>query len=204
MIGKLAGIVDQVAATSVVIDVGGVGYVVQCGQRTLSRLPAAGGRASLVIETQVREDAINLFGFVDTAEREWFRLLQSVQGVGAKVALAVLGALPPDQLARAVAAQDRTALQRADGVGAKLAQRIVNELKDKIGGIALGPVAVGHAAAAATMAESGASGDAVSALTNLGYDRAEAFGAVARVIKTLGEDASVETLIRAGLKELAR
>lgn len=199
MIGKLTGIVDSTGDDWVILDVGGVGYMVFCSGRTLGLLPPPGGAAVLWIETHVREDHIHLFGFAETAERDWFRLLHSVQGVGAKMALAVLSVLPPNELVRAIAAQDKAALSRANGVGPKLAGRIASELKDKAGGMALGPVE----AANGTAGGGEVSEDAVSALVNLGYRRAEAFAAVAKASGELGAKASVESLIKAGLKELA-
>ena len=199
MIGKLTGIVDSTGDDWVILDVGGVGYMVFCSGRTLGLLPPPGGAAVLWIETHVREDHIHLFGFAETAERDWFRLLHSVQGVGAKMALAVLSVLPPNELVRAIAAQDKAALSRANGVGPKLAGRIASELKDKAGGMALGPVE----AANGTAGGGEVSEDAVSALVNLGYRRAEAFAVVAKASGELGAKASVESLIKAGLKELA-
>lgn len=199
MIGKLTGIVDSTGDDWVILDVGGVGYMVFCSGRTLGLLPPQGGRATLWIETHVREDHIHLFGFAETAERDWFRLLNSVQGVGAKMALAILSVLPPADLVRAIAAQDKAALTRANGVGPKLAGRIASELKDKAGAMAFGPAAsVNGATAGGEVSE-----DAVSALVNLGYRRAEAFAAVAKASGDLGAKASVESLIKAGLKELA-
>ncbi len=202
MIGKLTGIVDSTGDDWAILDVGGVGYLVFCSGRTLGLLPPAGGAATLWIETHVREDHIHLFGFAETAERDWFRLLNSVQGVGAKMALAVLSVLPPADLVRAIAAQDKASLSRASGVGPKLAGRIASELKDKAGGMALGPAeAANGAGGAGGVGE--VSEDAVSALVNLGYRRAEAFAAVAKASGDLGAKASVESLIKAGLKELA-
>ena len=200
MIGKLTGIVDSTGDDWAILDVGGVGYLVFCSGRSLGLLPPAGGGAMLWIETHVREDHIHLFGFAETAERDWFRLLNSVQGVGAKMALAILSVLPPADLVRAIAAQDKAALSRANGVGPKLAGRIASELKDKAGRIAFGPVAAvnGGAGGGVEISE-----DAVSALVNLGYRRAEAFAAVAKASGDLGGGASVELLIKAGLKELA-
>ncbi|WP_119419859.1 Holliday junction branch migration protein RuvA [Desertibaculum subflavum] len=196
MIGKLSGVVDSVGETEAIVDVGGVGYVVACSARTLRDM-RPGEPARLLIETQMREDAIRLYGFRDAGEKAWFGHLQSVQGVGAKLALGVLSAFAPDELARAVAAQDKAMLARAPGVGQKLAQRIAAELKDKAGQVALGP------AAADVVAVPGAAGDAVSALVNLGYRRAEAFAAVAKATQSNG-NASVAELIRAGLRELGR
>ncbi len=196
MIAKLTGAIDSKSADAAIVDVGGVGYLVFCSARSLSRLPAAGGAVSLFIETHVREDHIHLYGFIDAAEREWFRLLTTVQGVGAKLALAILGVQSSGDLTQAILVQDKTSLTRASGVGPKLAARIVAELKDKVGGIALGPVA-----AAAEV--SGPVADAVSALVNLGYRRTEAFGAVAQASKLLGPNAALDVLIKAGLKELS-
>jgi Holliday junction DNA helicase RuvA len=171
--------------------------------RTLGQLPPPGEAARLLIETHVREDHIHLYGFVDAAERDWFRLLMTVQGVGAKVALAILSAVAPNDLTLAIVAQDKAMLARADGVGPRLAARIANELKDKVGGLAL---AATNAAVPAPHAanDPGLTGDAVSALVNLGYRRAEAFGAVAAASRRLGSDAKVDALIRAGLQELAQ
>jgi len=201
MIAALKGLVEHVGEDSLIVDVGGVGYLVYCSARTLSALPRAGEAVSLRIETHVREDHIHLYGFAETAERDWFRLLHSVQGVGAKMALAVLSVLPPNELVRAIAAQDKASLSRASGVGPKLAGRIASELKDKAGGMALGPAEAVNGAGGAGTVE--VSEDAVSALVNLGYRRAEAFAAVAKASGDLGAKASVESLIKAGLKELA-
>ncbi|MBK1667763.1 Holliday junction branch migration protein RuvA [Rhodovibrio sodomensis] len=211
MIGKLRGLVDEVDDDHVVLDVGGVGYLVNASARTLGRLPGRGEAVQLMIETVVREDAILLYGFHETAERDWFRLLNTVQGVGARHALAILSVLPPDQLAQAVAAQDKQSVARANGVGPKLAGRITAELKDKAGTIQLGPAAGGgpagtgqapEGAAAAAVGE--VSEDAVSALTNLGYKRTEAFTAVAAASRRLGRDAGLQSLITEGLKELSQ
>jgi len=197
MIAKLAGLLDQAGGDSAVIDVGGVGYLVFCSARTLARMPAKGAPVSLLIETHVREDHIHLYGFAEPAERDWFRLLTTVQGVGAKLALAVLGVLGPEDLMRAIAAADKASLARAPGVGQKLAQRIATELKDKVRAVALGP-------AAAELPQRGSEADAVSALVNLGYRRAEAFDAVIEAARLLGASAPVDALIRAGLKELSQ
>jgi Holliday junction DNA helicase RuvA len=197
VIGKLTGTVDSQGDGWVVLDVGGVGYLVGASSRTLGALPAAGKPARLLIETRVTDERIVLYGFKDTAERDWFRLLQAVQGVGPRVALAVLGTLGTEDLARAVAAGDKAAVARANGVGPKLAQRIVTELKDKVGASLATPAGDGP--------DTGGNGaDAISALVNLGYGRSEAFAAIAGVARTLGVDARVEELVRAGLKELAR
>lgn len=200
VIAKLTGLVDSSGEDWVVLDVGGVGYLVYGSARTLQGLPGRGHTTSLLIETHVREDHIHLYGFSEAAERDWFGLLQGVQGVGARVALAILSALPPHVLTRVIAAQDKAALTGANGVGSKLAARIVAELKDKVTDIALGPAAAGIAAMAD---EEGSAGDAVSALVNLGYARIEAVGAVTAAARELGAEAPVESLIRRGLKELA-
>ena len=202
MIAKLAGRLDQTGEGFAVIDVGGVGYLVFCSARTLGRLPPAGGSASLLVETQVSQDHIHLYGFADPAERSWFRLLITVQGVGAKVALAILSVLDPAELVRTIAAQDKAALTRAQGVGPKLAGRVVAELKDKAGGIALGPAALAAGAASAASL-GGAAADAISALVNLGYRRAEAFGAVLEAQRRLGSEARLDALVKAGLRELS-
>ena len=208
MIAKLTGIVDSTGTDWVVLDVNGVGYLLSCSNRTLSRM-AVGERASLVVETFIREERIVLHGFGDQADREWFKLLTTIQGVGARLALSILGVLDPDQLTRAIASQDKTALVRADGVGPKVAARILNELKDKVGNLALGPAATagapaGKGAPAAVPGATPALADAVSALVNLGYGRSEAFGAVVAAGRVLGDDAGVSDLIRQGLKELSQ
>jgi len=202
MIGKLRGVVDSFGDDFVILDVAGVGYVVNCSGRTLQHLPRVGEPATLAIETQVREDSIRLFGFSRDAERDWFRLLQSVQGVGAKVALAILSILPPDELANAIAMQDKAKVSRASGVGPKLAARIVAELKEKAPAFASVDPAARLAGEDASNAPSSVR-DAISALCNLGYGRPQAVAAVAASAKALGEDADASALIRRGLKELA-
>lgn len=198
MIGKLTGIVDVVGEDQLLLDVNGVGYQVFASARTLGRLPDKGSGVALMIETHVREDQIRLFGFIDQAEQEWFRLLLTVQGVGARHGLAILSALPPQELAKAIAAQDKASLARANGVGPKLAGRIASELREKVDAISLGPVLVATEGGLETSSE-----DAVSALVNLGYSRSEAFGVVAEASRRLGDKAEVEVLIREGLKGLA-
>ena len=206
MIGKLRGLVDEIADDHCVIDVGGVGYVAYCSGRTLSALGGASTDATLFIETYVREDVIRLYGFSTALEREWFRLLQNnVQGVGAKVALAVLSTLSPSELANAIALKDIAMVARAPGVGKKVAERIVTELKNKapaFAGEAAGTIGLkqelGEGVAAAPVA------DAVSALTNLGYSRDMAANAIAAALKEAGDGADSARLIRLGLKELAR
>ncbi len=206
MIGKLKGTVDEIGEDHVVLDVHGVGYLAFCGARTLGNLAGVGEAATLFIETYVREDMIRLYGFASAHEREWFRLLQSVQGVGAKVALAVVGIMAPGDLASAVALQDRAAIARAPGVGPKVAARIVAELKDRAPAYAGAGLAegiglkrdIGEGLAPAPIQ------DAVSALVNLGYGRDQAASAVGIAAKEAGEDASSATLIRLGLKALSR
>jgi Holliday junction DNA helicase RuvA len=204
MIAKLSGIVDWVGPDGAVVDVGGVGYLAYCSTRTIGMLPPPGGAARLLIETHVREDHIHLYGFIDATERDWFRRLTTVQGVGAHLALAILSAVAPEALTLAIVAQDKAMLARADGVGPRLAARIVNELRDKIAGLALVPTPLVSAAGSAVVAANGAIADAVSALENLKIGRAEAYGAVAAASRRLGENAAVEALITAGLQELAR
>lgn len=204
MIGRLRGTIEQVEEDSCVVDVNGVGYVVHASARTLRDL-SPGVEARLLVETVVREDAILLYGFVAAVERDWFRILTTVQGVGAKVALSLLSTLAPDELASAIVAQDKAALNRAAGVGPKLAARLATELKDK----ATQWGAIPGARATPTRADApsatpSANEDAISALVNLGYKRMEAFGAIARVAQRLGADAKIDALIREGLRELAR
>ena len=201
MIAKLKGVVDQVDADSAIVDVGGVGYLVSASARTLRNL-SAGDVVTVLVETIVREDAIALYGFLETAERDWFRILTTVQGVGARVALSILSTLSPDEIARAIAAQDRATLSRPAGVGAKLAARLATELKDKAAAFGVAPTS--KIAEMASMPAGSINEDAVSALVNLGYKRVEAFGAVARVSQRLGGEAKLDAVIRAGLQELAR
>lgn len=205
MIGKLKGVIDEIAEDHAVIDVHGVGYVAFCSARTLGNLGGAGEAAILFIETYVREDMIRLYGFGSQLEREWFRLLQNVQGVGAKVALAVLGTLTPPELANAIALRDLAMVSRAPGVGKKVAERIVTELKNKapaFAGDASGTIGLKQELGAG--AASGPVTDAVSALSNLGYSRDQAANAVAAALREAGDDADSAKLIRLGLKELSR
>src|SRR4051812_29905239 len=206
MIAKLSGTLDSVGPDGAVIDVGGVGYLAFCSTRTLGRLPPAGGAVRLLVETHVREDHIHLYGFIDAAERDWFRLLTTVQGGGARLALAGLSAIAPEGLTLAIAAQDRAALARADGVGPRLAARIVNELRDKVGslGVATPSSLPPPGAPVAEVGVAGAIADAVSALENLNIGRAEAYGAVTAAARRLGDGAAVEALITAGLRELGQ
>jgi len=199
MIARLKGLVDQIGEDWAVIDVGGIGYLVYCSSRTLSRLPRIGEAVALYIETHVREDHIHLYGFFEEAERAWFRLLQTVQGVGSKVALAILSTLTSNDLANAIASGDKAMLSRPSGVGPKLAVRLATELKDKVGTIA----PAGSFAPALITATAGLE-DAVSALVNLGYRRPEAQAAVVKASATLGEGAAIAALIRVGLQELGK
>ncbi|SES33576.1 Holliday junction branch migration protein RuvA [Rhizobium sp. NFR03] len=205
MIGKLKGTIDEIVDDHVVIDVHGVGYVAYCSARTLGKLGTSGEAVVLFIETYVREDQLRLFGFLTALEREWFRLLQSVQGVGAKVALAVLSVLTPGELANAIALQDKTSISRAPGVGPKVAVRIVTELKNKA------PAFAGEASAGIGFKQELGEGavpapvaDAVSALTNLGYSRDQAANAIAAALRNGGEGADSAKLIRLGLRELSQ
>jgi holliday junction DNA helicase RuvA len=205
MIGKLKGIVDSYGEDFVILDVAGVGYQVHCTGRTLQMLPGKGEPATLSIETYVREDQIKLFGFLSDGEREWFRLLQTVQGVGAKVALSVLGTLKVADLASAIALRDRAAVARSPGVGPKVAERIVTELKDKAPALSNIDPAVVHLAG--SLDEKRAPRpvlDAMSALINLGYGQPQAAAAIAAATRHAGDGADTATLIRQGLKELAR
>ncbi len=205
MIGKLKGLIDSYGEDYVVLDVQGVGYLVSCSARTLQALPSPGEAAVLSIETYVREDQIRLFGFRSDIEREWFRLLQTVQGVGAKVALAVLSTLPPADLANAIALRDKAAVARTPGVGPKVAERIVTELKDKAPAFAsVDPAAVHLAGAVDDDRAPGPVRDAISALVNLGYGQPQAAAAIASASRDAGEGAETTKLIRLGLKELAK
>jgi len=200
MIGKLTGIVDSVGEDSVILDVGGVGYLVQCPSTTLSRL-AAGAHVSLMIEMKVSDDAIRLYGFASAEEREWFRLLQTVQNVGSKVALSVLSTLSPRELQRALALGDKAMIGRAPGVGPKLALRIATELKDKAPAMMLRGDDDGHVPVAAPR---GPAADAVAALLKLGYSEGQAAEAVARATNDLGDDAEAGALIRDALRGMGR
>jgi Holliday junction DNA helicase RuvA len=205
MIGKLKGVIDSYGEDNVILDVNGVGYLVHCSTRTLQELPPVGQVATLAIETYVREDQIRLFGFMTDVERAWFRLLQTVQGVGAKVALAVLGTLKPADLASAIAMRDKAMVARTPGVGPKVAERIVTELKDKAPAYAeIDPALVQLSGALEEKRAPQPLSDAVSALVNLGYGQPQAAAAVAAAARSAGEGAEVKTLIRLGLKELAK
>jgi len=197
MIARLTGTLAESGADHAVIDVAGVGYLVQASTRTLGAIGAVGGQVMLFTEMQVREDAITLFGFGSAGERDWFRLLTSVQGVGGRVALAILSVLAPEELSRAVASGDKAMIARANGVGPKLAQRIAMELRDKVGAIDLGP-------SPTAAPKGGAAADAMSALANLGFRSAEANAAVAAAVAELGEGASLDALVRLALRKAAK
>ena len=197
MIARLSGTLAETAADHLVIDVNGVGYLAHASARTLSAMGPIGSSVLLLTEMQVREDAITLFGFGSASERDWFRLLTSVQGVGGRVALAILSVLDPNELSRAIGAGDKAMIARANGVGPKLAQRIAMELRDKVGGVALGPGAAPAPAGSATA-------DAISALANLGFRPAEASAAVAAASDELGAEAGLDALVRLALRKAAR
>jgi Holliday junction DNA helicase RuvA len=199
VIAKLSGIIDQIGPDAAVVDVGGVGYLAFCSTRTLGRLPPVGAAVRLLIETHVREDHIHLYGFIDEAERDWFRLVTTVQGVGARLALAILSALSPEALILAIVSQDKAALAKAEGVGPRLAARIANELKDKAGGRMLSaPIA-----APGPAAEAGVVGDAVAVLEKLEIPRSEAYGVIAAAARRLGDGAALDALVKAGLRDIA-
>ncbi len=204
MIAKLTGVVDQIEHDGAIINVHGVGYRTFCSARTVSRLSAAGSAVGLLIETHVREDHIHLYGFIDAAERDWFRLLTTVQGVGAKLALSILSVVAPDALGLAILAQDKSALARAEGVGPRLAARIVNELRDKAGSVAVSGPSSAVLPPTELSIDRAAAADAISALENLGLGRSEAAGAIAAAARKLGSEAAADVLIKAGLEELAR
>jgi Holliday junction DNA helicase RuvA len=205
MIGKLKGIIDSYAEDCVILDVNGVGYLVHCSARTLQELPGVGQPVTLAIETHVREDQIRLFGFLADVEREWFRLLQTVQGVGTKVALSVLSTLKPADLATAVAMRDKAMVARSPGVGPKVAERIVTELKDKAPAFtAVDPAVVRLVGAVEDRRAPRPVADAISALVNLGYGQPQAAAAIAAAARGVGDEADVSQLIRLGLKELSR
>jgi holliday junction DNA helicase RuvA len=205
MIGKLTGTLDSYGEDFIIVDVGGVGYVVHCSARTLQALPAAGEPVVLAIETHVREDQIRLFGFLTPVEREWFRLLQTVQGVGTKVALSVLGTLAPADLASAIALRDKAMIARSPGVGQKVAERIVTELKDKAPAYAaVDPAVIRLSGAIEEKRAPRPVTDAISALVNLGYGQPQAAAAIAAAAHSAGEAADAASLIRLGLRELSR
>jgi Holliday junction DNA helicase RuvA len=203
MIGKLTGKLDEVGTSTLILDVNGVGYEVTAPARMLAALPAIGETLTLAIDTHVREDEIRLYGFASEHDRAWFRALQTVQGVGARIALAVLGTLDPQELANAVALQDKAQIAKSPGVGPKVAARIVAELRDKMPALAPAIRPAGGIAAPIMLPEGLAARDAVSALTNLGYAHAQAAAAISLAVGKVGRDARTEELIRLGLKELA-
>jgi len=209
MIGKLTGHIDRIEEGHLILDVNGVGYLVQASAHTLNKIGGKGDPASLLIETQVREDSITLFGFADALEQEWFRILTSVQGVGAKAGLSILAACAPERLALVIASGDKTAIQAANGVGPKLAVRIVTELKDKAGKMDLSPKSVdvivdqsvdSVADNKTSPLDNSLEGDAISALLNLGYGRADAYQAV---LKARNDNEGLQDIIRAALQELS-
>jgi len=205
MIGKLKGVIDSYGEDFVIIDAGGVGYEVHCSARTLQALPAPGEPAVLSIETYVREDQLRLFGFLSDSEREWFRLLQTVQGVGARVALSVLGTLKVTDLATAVAMRDKATVARSPGVGPKVAERIVTELKDKAPAYTeIDPAVVRLSGAVDEKRAPQPVADAVSALINLGYGQPQAAAAIAAAARSAGDGADAARLIRLGLRELSK
>jgi Holliday junction DNA helicase RuvA len=205
MIGKLKGIIDSYGEDHIIVDVNGVGYVVHCSARTLQSLPSTGDPVSLAIETHVREDQIKLFGFQNDLEREWFKLLQTVQGVGTKVALAILSTLKPSELASAISLRDKAMVARTPGVGPKVAERIVTELKDKAPQYTdLDPGAAHLAGAVEDRRAPKPIADAVSALVNLGYGQPQAAAAIAAAAREAGEGAETAKLIRLGLRELSK
>ena len=205
MIGKLRGTLDSYGEDFVIVDVHGVGYLVHCSARTLQSLPAQGEAVTLAIETHVREDQIKLFGFTSDLEREWFRLLQTVQGVGTKVALSILSTLKPVELAEAIALRDKAAIVRSPGVGPKVGERIVTELKDKAPAYAdIDPAIMKLSGDIDDRRAPRPVADAVSALVNLGYGQPQAAAAIAAASREAGEAAEVKTLIRLGLKELGK
>jgi holliday junction DNA helicase RuvA len=205
MIGKLKGVLEAYGEDFVIVDVQGVGYEVYCSVRTLQALPPTGEAVTLAIETHVREDQIRLFGFLSDLDREWFRLLRTVQGVGTKVALSILGTLQPGELASAIAMRDKAMIARAPGVGPKVAERIVTELKDKAPAYAnADPAVIRLSGAVDDKRAPQPVSDAVSALVNLGYGRPQAAAAIAAATRTAGESADARQLIRLGLKELGK
>jgi Holliday junction DNA helicase RuvA len=205
MIGKLKGVLDSYGEDFVIVDVHGVGYVVHCSSRTLQALPPQGEAVNLAIETHVREDQIRLFGFLSDLEREWFRLLQTVQGVGTRVALSILGTLHPAELASAIAMRDKAMITRSPGVGPKVAERIVTELKDKAPAYAsVDPAVIRLSGEVDEKRAPQPVSDAVSALVNLGYGQPQAAAAIAAAARAAGEGADARALIRLGLKELGK
>lgn len=205
MIGKLTGKIDSISGSQMILDVNGVGYLVACSAHTQHLAGQEGDTAMLWIESQIREDAFNLFGFADTIERDWFRLLTSVQGVGAKAALSILGILSPERLGQAIAAGDKSALTAADGIGPKIALRLITELKDKVSHLIMSASAgAANDTAPSALPHSTITDDAMSALLHLGYRRMEAFAALAAASSDLGEKATLDSLIRTALSRLSQ
>lgn len=206
MIGKLTGVIDVVKDNQLLLDVNGVGYIVFASGRTLSKIGTKGDTCSVLIETHVREDHIHLYGFADSVEQTWFNILTKVQGVGAKVGLAILSVASPNDLSLAIAAQDKAVFTQADGVGPKLGTRIVTELKDKVGNMDLSPTSQSVTSVQTTSTATSNDDnthEALSALVNLGYGRSEAMIAISRAKVSLGEDNDLGALIKQGLKELS-
>ncbi len=203
MIGKLKGRIDSTDEDSLILDVGGVGYHVFCSGRTLASIGGTGDFAELIIETHVREDHIHLFGFPNVFERDWFRLLTTVQGVGVKMGMAILNSFSPEQLTTAIAAKDVKALTSISGVGPKLAERLATELKSKVSKMPVSGLVI-HDGKKMPLPAPSLSEDAISALVSLGYNRSDAFSAIGRAAQKLGEKAALDGLIKEGLKELAR
>lgn len=203
MIGKLTGIIDNIKGNQLLLDVNGVGYIVFASGRTLSKIGTKGDTCSVLIETNVREDHIHLYGFADAIEQEWFMILTKVQGVGAKVGLAILSVASPNDLALAIAAQDKAVFTQADGVGPKLGTRIITELKDKVGNIDLSPTPQSPSMNTANISNNDNAHEALSALVNLGYGRSEAMIAISRAKAAMDDDADLGALIKQGLKELS-
>ncbi|MBS40320.1 MAG: Holliday junction branch migration protein RuvA [Rhodospirillales bacterium] len=199
MIAKLTGLLDTIGLDEVVIDVGGVGYLVFCSSRALKSFDKVGDPITVFVEMHVREDHIHLFGFIDQVERDWFRLLTTVQGVGAKVALAILGTLSPDDLANAMIAEDKATLTRAPGVGPRLAVRLLAELREKTADL---NVVSNAMRSKISNGQPNAVSDAISALVNLGYARSAAFAAVSKIAQNSSDTTSVELLVKSALKEL--
>jgi holliday junction DNA helicase RuvA len=199
LIAQLTGRVDALEDGRCIIDVNGVGYLVHASTRTLSALPVPPAVARILVETHVRDDAILLYGFVESAERDWFRLLTTVQGVGGRVALSVLSVLSPRDLTAAIAAGDRASLTRVPGVGTRLAIRLLTELRDKVGAMPTAPAFSSVRAPASQMAE-----DTISALLNLGYRRQEVQSVVGHVVDRAGDAATLDAVLRDSLKELAQ
>lgn len=205
MIGKLTGKIDSIHGSQMILDVSGVGYLVSCSAHTQRLAGVEGDTAMLWIESQIREDAFNLFGFADTIERDWFRLLTSVQGVGAKAGLAILSILSPERLGQAIAAGDKASLTAADGIGPKIANRLLTELKDKVAHLSLPPSSgAANDSSASVLPHSSMTDDAMSALLHLGYRRMEAFSALSSASTSLGEEVTLDSLIRTALSNLSK